>query len=242
MVTAGIFLLFTLILSEYGFRSRAAAVASLAGPWRAWHTLLRAALWASAFVLTANPPFQGSRLSAAFFLFLYGEFAAWMARSAVRLDLSKQRRHGSPLAHLMPLGACVLLVTFFGIIRNATGISEQEFPLPPIAKVIAGAAAFTALFTWSTLFTLSIVETVRPAPVDERRRMGAGEVIGLLERLLVFSVVLNGQLAAAGFVIAAKTIVRFHSFREEDLADYFLIGTLASVGVAAVAAMLVRLI
>ncbi len=242
MITAGIFLLFTLLISEYGFRTRAGVVASLTGPWRPWLTLGRLSLWAAAFVLTGSPPFQGDRLPAALLLFTYGEFAAWLMRSAMRLDVSKQRRHGSPLTHLMPLGACILLVTFFALVRNISGSTEQDFPLPPITKVIASLAGFTSLFAWGTLFTLSVVETVRPAPVDERRRMGAGEVIGLLERLLVFSVVLDGQLAVAGFVIAAKAAVRFHRFRDEDIADYFLIGTLTSAGVAAVAAMLVGLV
>jgi len=193
-------------------------------------------------VMTGSTPFQGSRLSAALLLFAYGEFAAWLMRSALRLDASRQRRHGSPLTHLMPLGACLFLVAFFALVRNVTGSTEQDFPLPPTTKLIAALTGFTSLFAWGTLFTLGVVETVRPAPVDERRRMGAGEVVGLLERLVAFSAVLHGQLAIAGLVIAVKTAVRFRRFQSEDLADYFLIGTLASNGVAAVTAMLIGLI
>lgn len=77
----------------------------------------------------------------------------------------------------------------------------------------------------------------RPA-VDEPAR---GRVIGYLERTIVFLLVLAGELAAVGFVIVAKGIARFQQLDDRDFAEYFLIGTLLSIVVAALAAVVFRL-
>ncbi|MBM3792121.1 MAG: hypothetical protein FJW35_17470 [Acidobacteria bacterium] len=65
--------------------------------------------------------------------------------------------------------------------------------------------------------------------VVELGEYNRGRIIGLLERLLVFFFVLTGQMAALGFVSAAKGIARFKNLEDRDFAEYFLIGTMASV-------------
>ncbi|HEU4673884.1 MAG TPA: DUF3307 domain-containing protein [Candidatus Limnocylindrales bacterium] len=65
-----------------------------------------------------------------------------------------------------------------------------------------------------------------------------GEAIGVLERLLVVTFVLTGQLAAIGFVVAAKTLARFKQLDDRAFAEYYLLGTLASVSVALGSALL----
>ncbi len=59
-----------------------------------------------------------------------------------------------------------------------------------------------------------------------------GEAIGVLERLLVVVFVLTGALTAIGFVVAAKTLARFKQLDDRAFAEYYLLGTLASVSVA----------
>ena len=44
--------------------------------------------------------------------------------------------------------------------------------------------------------------------------------------------VLAGQAAAIGFVIAAKTLARFRQLDDRHFAEYYLVGTLASVTLA----------
>jgi len=63
-----------------------------------------------------------------------------------------------------------------------------------------------------------------------------GEAIGILERLLIVTFVLVGAEAAIGLVIAAKTLARFKQLDDRDFAEYYLLGTLASVAVAAISA------
>jgi hypothetical protein len=67
-----------------------------------------------------------------------------------------------------------------------------------------------------------------------------GATIGVLERLLIVMFVLAGAEAAIGFVIAAKTIARFRLLDDRDFAEYYLLGTLASVSVAIVTALVAR--
>jgi hypothetical protein len=59
-----------------------------------------------------------------------------------------------------------------------------------------------------------------------------GATIGALERLLIVALLLTGAEAAVGFVIAAKTIARFKQLDDRGFAEYYLLGTLASVSVA----------
>jgi hypothetical protein len=66
----------------------------------------------------------------------------------------------------------------------------------------------------------------RPSPA----RIGA--TIGVLERLLIVTFVLTGAQAAIGFVVAAKTLARFKQLDDRQFAEYYLLGTLASVSVA----------
>jgi len=67
-----------------------------------------------------------------------------------------------------------------------------------------------------------------------------GATIGVLERLLIVTFVLVGADAAIGFVIAAKTIARFRQLDDRDFAEYYLLGTLASVSVAIVTGLIAR--
>jgi Protein of unknown function (DUF3307) len=67
-----------------------------------------------------------------------------------------------------------------------------------------------------------------------------GATIGVLERLLIVTLLLVGADAAIGFVVAAKTIARFRLLDDRDFAEYYLLGTLASVSVAIVTALAAR--
>jgi hypothetical protein len=65
-----------------------------------------------------------------------------------------------------------------------------------------------------------------------------GRVIGILERLIIFVLVLKGEYGALGFVIAAKSFARFKELDNRKFAEYFLVGTLASVSSAVAIALI----
>lgn len=65
--------------------------------------------------------------------------------------------------------------------------------------------------------------------IDEGLR-NAGRRIGQLERFLVTTLTVLDQFSAIAFVFAAKSIARFKKIEDEPIfAEYYLVGTLASV-------------
>jgi len=78
-----------------------------------------------------------------------------------------------------------------------------------------------------------------PATLD-RGEYNAGRFIGVLERLLVYVVVVQGQYMAIGLILAAKGFARFKELDERDFAEYVLIGTLLSVTTALAVGELIK--
>ena len=72
---------------------------------------------------------------------------------------------------------------------------------------------------------------------EERSR---GRTIGILERVILLTLVIVSEWAALGFVIAAKSIARFKDFDDRDFSERYLIGTLVSVLVAIGVGLAVR--
>ena len=78
------------------------------------------------------------------------------------------------------------------------------------------------------------------APKSEKdnlpRLKDVGALIGTLERCLTFVFVLNGNYQAVGFIVAAKSILRFRE-SEGARAEYVLVGTLLSFSIAVLCAL-----
>jgi len=62
----------------------------------------------------------------------------------------------------------------------------------------------------------------------------AGLYLGWLERGLLVIAFAMGSFTAVGLIIGAKSVARFPEFKSRAFAEYFLIGTLISVTIAAV--------
>lgn len=75
--------------------------------------------------------------------------------------------------------------------------------------------------------------------------IAAGARIGMAERVLVLTLVLLDQLTAIGFLLAAKSVLRFGELRgaqDRKLTEYVLMGTLLSVSTAMVLGLLIRIV
>jgi hypothetical protein len=69
----------------------------------------------------------------------------------------------------------------------------------------------------------------------------AGKWIGIIERLIVFILVMLGQYAAISLLIAAKGIIRFNEKdRQEVKTEYLVIGTLLSIGLAMITGIILK--
>lgn len=79
------------------------------------------------------------------------------------------------------------------------------------------------------IFNLYQLQNITP---DESNDLpNAGKLIGSIERILAYLFVMLGQYEALGFLIAAKSLLRF---RDTDTAktEYVLVGTLLSFAIA----------
>jgi hypothetical protein len=70
----------------------------------------------------------------------------------------------------------------------------------------------------------------------------AGKWIGVFERVLVLTFVINNHFEGIGFLIAAKSILRFNDIKGDNMrkeAEYILIGTLMSFASSIIIGILV---
>lgn len=74
----------------------------------------------------------------------------------------------------------------------------------------------------------------------EDRNPRIGGIIGKLERIIVSTLVLCGQFGAIGFVLTAKSIARFRQLENQTFAEKYLVGTLTSITIALVAALVTK--
>ncbi len=73
----------------------------------------------------------------------------------------------------------------------------------------------------------------------------AGKWIGIFERILVFTFVLTTHFEGIGFLIAAKSILRFNDIKGDNVrkeAEYVLIGTLMSFSASILTALAVKIL
>ncbi|MEW6448127.1 MAG: DUF3307 domain-containing protein [Bacillota bacterium] len=67
---------------------------------------------------------------------------------------------------------------------------------------------------------------------DAASAPNVGKCIGILERAIILLMVMRGEMAAVGFVLAAKSIARFKQLDDRAFAEYYLVGTLISTLIA----------
>jgi hypothetical protein len=205
--------------------------------WRIRRTVVRFAFWLILlFFIGLRPPgFLVSGLG-----IVLTELGVVVLRRRVRIDIANQKLNGLPQTHLIPLVVGILFMAVWLMIRQPNRGNLLEGPIEIGSTALLILFSVIALWGWATMITVSIVDLVRPGQVRESEGgVGAGEVIGVLERMATFVLIASGAFTAVGFVIAAKAAARFPMFKEKAFAEYFLIGTLTSVGLALLLGLLV---
>ena len=115
-------------------------------------------------------------------------------------------------------------------------------PLPGWAAVIAVtitscAAAAHGWFVVKASFAIadppkSALETGTPLAAPDGTMRG-GWIIGILERVGTCACVATGQFAALAVIVAIKAVGRFGELDKPESRERFIIGTMASLGTAA---------
>ena len=150
------------------------------------------------------------------------------------LDLIKANRRGiwpflaDQAAHL----GSVVVVTALLPVLWAQGAWAH---LPALPGVMALTAGFILTTRAGGFAVAQLMEpwasATTPEGLPSGGLIGGGRAIGNLERGVIFLLVLLGQAAGIGFLIAAKSVLRFGSVTDDrKFSEYVIIGTLASFG------------
>jgi len=69
---------------------------------------------------------------------------------------------------------------------------------------------------------------------------GMGKIIGIIERMILFILIITGNITTIGFVIAAKALARFKELENKNFAEYFLVGTMCSVLITMIIGLFIK--
>ncbi len=113
------------------------------------------------------------------------------------------------------------------------------FPLPlqlPASLVGIG-FALLLIFKPSSVIVSRVLSSLVSGNADEGQgTLHAGYKIGYLERLIILLLCIFGAIASCTLVIAAKTLVRYAEFSNDNaFREVFLVGTLMSIALALIA-------
>lgn len=128
------------------------------------------------------------------------------------------------LTHIFSLLGFAWLLVRFSWVPAFSGVGYK-----PIV-VLAG---FIATVQGSSFLIDKLVKRI----MDENHLeldglINGGKLIGQLERTLIFLFIFIGHPEGIGFLVAAKSILRFEEAKKQNLAEYVLIGTLLSFSLA----------
>ncbi|WP_026450140.1 DUF3307 domain-containing protein [Aequorivita capsosiphonis] len=92
----------------------------------------------------------------------------------------------------------------------------------------------------ANIFIKEVFKSTEIQVSSDNEMPNAGKVIGVLERILTLTFIIVSQYSAVGFLIAAKSILRYRN--DETLkTEYVLIGTMLSFGIAVIAGIIINL-
>ena len=129
-------------------------------------------------------------------------------------------------AHIASLIIIVLVLQKFSVYLDFTGQGyEVIITIAAVSAVVPGSGFFVGKFM---------------KPILENNNLSlkglenGGKLIGQLERLLILVLIYINQPVGIGFLVAAKSILRFEESKDHQVAEYVIIGTLLSFTLAIV--------
>jgi hypothetical protein len=198
--------------NEQGFRSK----------FLKWHILL-------AFLLSWVMSFQWLFVSGALVIAL----SHWLI-DGLKIYLNKSNRFGK-YAFFIDQGMHLVILTVVVFLYRQWFNVEPVFNMPSDTSIPAIVAGFLFCSKPANILIKEILGVfdirVRKTGTEETDLPNAGKLIGIVERWLIVVFILINQFAAIGFLLAAKSIMRFKS--DESLkTEYLLTGTLLSFAIA----------
>ena len=131
--------------------------------------------------------------------------------------------------HILTILIAVIIVRFFSVpIVWQPYLQTLGHPLP-IDPMAALQWFFLVVFIWRPANITIKCLTAHYSPKETDASIAnAGAFIGTLERILIVILLSQGEYAAIGLVLAAKSVARYEQLKEKQFAEYYLLGTLLS--------------
>ena len=176
-----------------------------------------------------------------------GKFNLWLAAVLITvlhvlIDYAKVRftRNG-PRAFALDQILHIIVLIAFTIFDSRCGEWQQWAVIPQGKELLYPALVCVYLFCLSPANYI-IREVLSYCHISETDNSGtvrrSGMLIGSAERFLVLTCILVGNFEAAGLIVAAKSLLRFND-DERLRTEYVLVGTLLSIIVAVVSALII---
>lgn len=96
----------------------------------------------------------------------------------------------------------------------------------------------TAVFGGAVLTNRILAWLTDNQQAERNRRLSSA--IGIMERLILITLVAADAISAMGFVLAAKSLARYQELNNRNFAEYYLVGTLTSFTLALLAGLWLR--
>lgn len=121
-----------------------------------------------------------------------------------------------------------------------TALGDYRFHLFCFGLLLAANEANLAIRAVFDRLNLKSWKSAADVGLVDVSELNRGRIIGVLERALLYIFILQGQFGAIGFILAAKAFTRFKALDDRSFAEYVLIGTLLSAGLALAIGSFVR--
>jgi hypothetical protein len=154
---------------------------------------------------------------------------------------------------LLPITALTGTIAFSGSASQVEGdLAHWYERLPfdfasskaiPVDQFVLGVGVFLFLLVTSNQIVKLVLATTDAKNLKENELPKGGRLLGPMERLIVVAAVVAGDPAGAGFVVAAKGLLRFPEVNRptntniHELTEYLLVGTFTSVLIAGALAL-----
>ncbi len=156
-------------------------------------------------------------------------------RSDKKIDKRKRELSAFLVDQLLHI---LIIIIFSSFIQGLSGIGQLVVNYvggEQLSKILITVLLYLLITTPAAVLIRLVFRlfSLDSGDKDEKEDLiKSGYLIGVLERIIMLTLGLSGQIGAIGFVLAAKSLARFKQLDNKDFAEKYLVGTLLSVVVA----------
>lgn len=139
------------------------------------------------------------------------------------------------LLHLLTLGILLLALTTTETENLKSVISSRI-----TAHNLISALMLVALTLPTSVVLKQVLRQLDFEPEGDTSLPQGGQLIGYVERIIIFICIVTGHAEAIGWLLASKSILRFSTNNERRVTEYVLAGTLLSTLIAIVFGLIAK--